>query len=277
MVSLKSAAKINIGLRILGRKPDNGYHLIETVFQEIDFHDDIFIEINDSGHFTLECSDPTIPVDESNTINLALNQLKPFLPESLGAQLFLNKNIPHGAGLGGGSANAAAILNHFLQYIDSDCDLHSIAARIGADVTFFLKGGTQYGTGIGEILTPFSLKSPQYLLLVIPPFPIKTQWAYQSLKIPLTQNLKKAILSGFSGKPLDRKLFENEFEQVILPAYPQIGRIKELLYESGASFASLSGSGSTVYGMYETAELRDKASGQLKDFGKIILSSVVSS
>lgn len=250
MAQLRANAKINMGLRVLGRRKMDGYHLIETIFQEIDFADIIHVDINKKGIFNLACNRKEIPTDSSNLILKAINSLKQYLPRDLGADIFLEKNIPVGAGLGGGSSDAAAILKYFSSLCDHKPDLFSMAVELGADVPFFLKGGTAYATGIGDKLERINIPLDWSICLVMPHFQISTPWAYKELKISLTDTVKKTNISSFLRQGFSWRFFENDFERVIIPAYPQIGAIKAALLECDALYAGLSGSGSTVYGIF---------------------------
>jgi len=250
MAVLRANAKINIGLRILGRRKTDGYHVLETIFQEIDFADIIHVDINRSGTFNLACNRKDIPTDGSNLILKAVNRIKPYLPEGMGAEIYLEKNIPVGAGLGGGSSDAAAILKYFSSLYNHKQDLLPLAVDLGADVPFFLKGGTAYATGTGDILKSVKIPMDWTVCLVMPPFQISTPWAYKELRISLTDTVKKTNISSFLRQEFSWRFFENDFERVIIPAYPQIGAIKAALLECGALYAGLSGSGSTVYGIF---------------------------
>ncbi|MEA3501000.1 MAG: 4-(cytidine 5'-diphospho)-2-C-methyl-D-erythritol kinase [Candidatus Marinimicrobia bacterium] len=274
---LRSNSKINIGLRILGKRKD-GYHLIETVFQEIDFSDEIIVENNGTGVFTIECNNKSLETDNNIIIKTA-KLIKPLLPTNFGAHFKLKKNIPIGAGLGGGSANAAAVLKYLFNCFEkskiNDNDkkrlLLKYAAELGADVPFFLDGGTSYASGIGENLEKTDIPKEWFALLIIPKFSISTQWAYKSLNISLTDRIKNTILSSYLKNGFKWQFFENDFEKIIIPAYPQIGFIKERLEKNDAVFTSLSGSGSTVYGIFESLSSAKKAKSNLQEFGKAII------
>jgi 4-diphosphocytidyl-2-C-methyl-D-erythritol kinase len=264
MKILKSYAKLNLGLRILGRRPEDGYHLLETVFQEIDLADEIRIrEFRGEGvfheRFKLSCDDPAIPTDCNNLILKAVRAMVNFVPVDLCADIHLVKNIPSGAGLGGGSSNAAAILNWLNQWAEfNDEDMLGIAVKLGADVPFFLKGGTQYARGIGEQLRPLDIPKDWCAVLVFPDLHISTPWAYEQLRISLTEKPKNAIIPSQLEKAFDWRFFENDFDKAIIPSYPEIGDIKERLLERGAVYAGLSGSGSTVFGICETCDTAKK-------------------
>jgi len=280
-ITLKSNSKINIGLRILGKRED-GYHLIETVFQEIDFHDEINVEKNNSGIFTIECNNKSLEAD-NNIIMKTANLIKPLLPVNFGAHFKLKKNIPIGAGLGGGSANAAVVLKYLFNYSEKskindngkDRLLSKYAEKIGADVPFFIKGHTAYATGIGEKLEQLFFPKEWFVLLIIPKINISTNWAYNSLNISLTDKIKNTILSSYLKNGFKWQFFENDFEKIIIPAYPQIGLIKKRLKKNDAVFTSLSGSGSTVYGIFENLSSAKKAKSNLQEFGKVVIAKPI--
>lgn len=260
-IVLKSNAKLNIGLRILGRRPEDGYHLIETIFQEIDLADEIRIKEKKrrgffDERFKLSCNIPKIPTDESNLVMKAILEMIPWLSVDFAADIHLEKKIPSGAGLGGGSSNAATILRWLNEIAGlGEEKLMVIASSLGADVPFFLKGGTQYATGIGEELKEIEVPKNWCAVLVSPKIHISTAWAYKQLKISLTDKLKKPIIPSLLKNEFNWQLFENEFDLAIIPSYPEIGKIKERLLESGAVYAALSGSGSTVFGVCESCAI----------------------
>jgi 4-diphosphocytidyl-2-C-methyl-D-erythritol kinase len=271
MTLLRAYAKINIGLRILGRRQKDGYHLLETIFQEIDFSDVIRIELNKSGRVSFDCTRKDIPMDDSNLILKAIRALRHYLPEKVGMDIYLEKNIPPGSGLGGGSSDAAAVLKYLYPYCDPKPDLIPIAVRLGADVPFFLKGGTAYATGIGDKLEEISIPLDWTGVLVMPGFQISTIQAYHDLKISLTDTVKKTNIPSFLRQGFDWRFFENDFERVIIPAYPQIGEIKAALQDAGALYAGLSGSGSTVYGIFCSDDKARSCVSKLQEHGRIVM------
>ena len=270
MKTLQSHAKLNLGLRILGRRSEDGYHLLETIFQEIDLADEIGInEYRKEGQFherfILTCENPEIPTDCNNLILKAVRAMVNFVPTDLAADIHLVKNIPSGAGLGGGSSNAATILKWLNKWAEfSDEDLAEIAVKLGADVPFFLKGGTQYAVGIGDELNAIGIPKDWQAVLVFPSIQISTAWAYEQLRISLTAKPKNTIISSQLEKAFDWRFFENEFDEAIIPSYPEIGEIKARLYEGGALYAGLSGSGSTVFGICKSCETAKKLRSSFK-------------
>lgn len=256
-----SCAKINLGLKIISQRPD-GYHTIETLFQEISLADTIELEKASNG-WQFSCDNSDIPTDESNLCVQAYLELKAQFPDLGGIRIHLKKRIPIGAGLGGGSSNTATVLkgmNKFYVLNLSNKRLEEMAYSIGADAPFFIRGKTQLASGIGEVLSPVTTPPMGVILLVTPPIQIDTEWAYREVKNYLSDYRckgkfaaayeKEDFLLPFSWCKVE-KLFENDFEPLVFQTYPEIGRIKDQLLENGAEFASLSGSGSTVFGIYK--------------------------
>ena len=248
-----SNSKVNIGLKVLNQR-DDGYHNIYTVFQELDFGDSITIEKTDSG-CTIKSNVDWISTDKSNMCHKAYSAIKTKFPDLGGISIHIEKNVPIGSGLGGGSANAAAVLKGMNELYGlglSNSELENIGASVGADVPFFIGGGTQLGEGIGDKLTLLPSHIQGTYLLVIPDVSISTPWAYSELINKLnSEELMPNFAGFFSGDYASLKIFENDFERIVIPAYPEIGAIKRKLLELGARFASLSGSGSTVYGIFD--------------------------
>ncbi|MBN2601192.1 MAG: 4-(cytidine 5'-diphospho)-2-C-methyl-D-erythritol kinase [Candidatus Marinimicrobia bacterium] len=247
--SIRSNAKVNLCLRITDRL-ENGYHSISSLFQEIDLHDTLtFTEAND---FSLTSNDTSIPCDSRNLCSIAYQKMKSLAPDSNDWHIHLKKRIPVGAGLGGGSSNAATVLK-FLNYHwdiqQNQSELIQIASQIGADVAFYIRGGTQLAEGIGDILSPLNLPETFVLLLIFPPTYISTPWAYQQFNLTKRKTGYK-FRDLFESGRIHWELFENQFESVVFPAYPEIGAIKSQLQQAGAIYAGLSGSGSTVFGTF---------------------------
>jgi 4-diphosphocytidyl-2-C-methyl-D-erythritol kinase len=248
---IKSFAKLNLFLRVLGKRTD-GYHDIHTFFQKIDLHDLITIELSESSktHISVATSDKDLPVDHNN---LVFKAAKIFSDKtSLQSNIFIHlfKNIPVGAGLGGGSSNAAATLlalNEITGYPLSQEILLDLGKKIGSDVAFFIKNTSAcIGIGRGEILeetTSFS----GYFLLVYPGFGISTKWVYENLN--LTNSIKRDIFISFNGEE-----WVNDLEKPVIEKYPLISLVKKKLSDSGAVRSLMTGSGSTVFGVYETEE-----------------------
>jgi len=248
-----SYSKVNIGLKVLSQR-DDGYHNIYTIFQELNFGDSIDIEKRDCG-FKIIANVDWIPTNKSNICYKAYTEIKKEFSEVKGIHIKIDKKIPIGSGLGGGSANAAALLKgikNIYKLEVTESKLEEIGGEVGADVPFFIRGKTQLGEGIGDKLTQLPKAIIGTYLLVIPKISIRTEWAYSVIKNRLNNQNKNAKFSSFSNEDYSSlQIFENDFEQIVIPAYPEIGAIKSKLLNLGARFASLSGSGSTVYGVYD--------------------------
>ena len=249
---LKSHAKVNIGLQIRNQRPA-GYHNIHTIFQELDFHDTIRLEKRDSN-CQFSSNVDWLAKDDSNLCVMAWQKMVDVFGLG-GVSIELEKRIPAGGGLGGGSSNAATILKGLRKLYEldvSDDELETIGIDLGADVPFFIKGKTQIGDGIGEILKPIETIINGCYLLVVPDLHIDTKWAYGEFKNILDRPNEIVNFLGFIRKEIiPFELFENDFEAIVVPAYPEIGQIKNSLRAHGARFASLSGSGSTVFGVFD--------------------------
>ena len=262
-VIINSNAKVNIGLKIL-KERDDGYHNIVTVFQEINLFDIISISKKSKG-CDFNSNATWLINDKTNLCVIAYEAMKNKFDID-GVVIDLTKNIPKGSGLGGGSSNAACIMKGIRELYSlniSDKELEEIASQIGADVPFFIRGSIQLGEGIGDRLTPLKINISGKYLIIIPDMEIDTSWAYSKFKNDLdssTLPINFASLSNEKTISLDKlKFFENDFESIVVPAYPEIGKIKEALHALGAGFASLSGSGSTVFGIFNDDVSLDKA------------------
>ncbi len=276
---LNSPAKVNLGLAVLSQRPD-GYHTIHTLFQELTFHDTITLTTApESCHLT--ASVDWLPLDDTNLAYRAWARLKDKIPGLGGVRIHIDKHIPMGSGLGGGSGNAATVLkglNILYELGLSPQTLESIGATLGADVPFFIRGGLQLGEGIGDRLTPLPPTITGWFLLVIPPVSISTAWAYGALKNYLKESRRRPNFAGvFQEKNFSYTIFENDFERIVIPAYPEIGTIKRRLKEAGAVYASLSGSGSTVFGIFDDEASAKEAESALQPFGRTILTQPATS
>ncbi|MCX7984089.1 MAG: 4-(cytidine 5'-diphospho)-2-C-methyl-D-erythritol kinase [Bacteroidetes bacterium] len=252
-LKLRSYAKINIGLRVLGKRPD-GYHDIETLFYEVLPFD----ELTFTPHSTIELTTnhPTLPTDATNLCIRAACALKEESNYNHGVHIHLAKTIPLGAGLGGGSSNAATTLiglNQLWGLHYPPERLVDVASRIGSDVAFFIRGGCAYATGRGDQLKPIDFSLPYWILIALPPIHISTPWAYNALNVQERQEALtlQAYHRALSGSPKNfSPIIVNDFERVVFEHYPIIREIKESLLTHGAVFALLSGSGSSVFGFY---------------------------
>lgn len=257
----QSYAKINLGLSVL-RKREDGYHDIATIFQQVDLHDTLTFESIHSSEIVIVSDNPELPKDRTNLVVKAINKLFSHTNQHLGVRIRIEKRIPMGGGLGGGSSNAAVALiavNSLLRNPLSQDELVRIGAEIGSDVPFFFSGGTALGEGRGEKLTPLSWNLPGWICLLCPGIHISTAWAYNQMKIALTNEEKftkfKALFQEVSPYALDK--LENDFEGMVFQRHPILLTFKELLRERGAFYASMSGSGSSLYGLFSSYEEAD--------------------
>ena len=249
-----SPAKINIGLQILNKRTD-GYHNIQSVMHPVGLCDILEINTLPSANQTFLFSQSGIRFDGDQQENLCLQALELYRKETQlpPVQMHLHKQIPVGAGLGGGSSNASTTLLGLNALADKPLTLKQLAAVaeiLGSDCPFFLDPRTMMMEGRGEILTPLFLSMEEiYLVLIFPEIHVSTQDAYAGVNpvIP-PQQLKELI-----KEPLSRweELIENDFEKSVFNRYPRLGSLKQELYSSGATFASLSGSGSSLYGIFK--------------------------
>jgi 4-diphosphocytidyl-2-C-methyl-D-erythritol kinase len=269
--TLPSYVKINLILRVLGRRAD-GYHELNTVFQTISLHDELTFSPRDDEQLQLICDAPGIPCDETNLVHRAGVALRERYGVSRGASVELRKKIPAGGGLGGGSSNAAVALLGLARLWEIETarqTLAEIGARLGADVPFFLTGGTALGTGRGTDIHPLADLPPKHLLLITPDINVSTAEAYKSLHAPaLTKPLSPANLTvsrvqaEISGSL--HAVLENDFERVVYRLYPEIERARSSLVAAGANNALLSGSGASVFALFDTPEERERARASLQ-------------
>lgn len=243
-------AKINLGLNILKKRSD-GYHELETCFYPVPWKE--ALEIIPSSKTEVTISGIEIPEDGDNIILKAYHLLQSFY-ELPNVKIHLHKAIPIGAGLGGGSADASFtlfLLNHLFSLELSDDQLISFASQLGADCAFFIKNKPMLASGIGEILTEATIAlTGKYILLIYPNVHISTKEAYSNIT-PQSPNLRiKDIFNEF--EPTDWKEYlKNDFEKSLFAKYPILNQLKTELYNSGAFYASMSGSGSCMYGLFD--------------------------
>jgi 4-diphosphocytidyl-2-C-methyl-D-erythritol kinase len=258
-------AKINWFLQILGKRPD-GYHEVVTVLQTISLRDELTIQLSEDGPIKLTCDDPTIPTDNSNLIIKAAHLLSECRQDWFGASIHLTKRIPAQGGLGGASSNTAVALlaiNKLWKggYISVEELLDP--ADLGADVPFFFHGGRCAATGTGADLTPLPDGPKQYLIVVTPNARVSTTHAYASLNAAsLTTSNSDSILSSslaeLNSADSRQRPLRNDFERVIFEIEPEIGRVKNALLDAGAWGALLAGSGSSVFGVFDSEAARDR-------------------
>jgi 4-diphosphocytidyl-2-C-methyl-D-erythritol kinase len=266
-INITARAKINLSLAVKYRRPD-GFHEIESIFQEVEFGDDLFLQ--QAGELTFETD--SVPLQaESDNLCLQAAKLMSREYQIPGLYIRLNKKIPLGSGLGGGSSDAAAVIKGINIIYDLNLSyevLNSLAAKLGSDIPFFITGGSAYVYGRGEKVQALKLDTDYRVFLLHPDVSINTGWAYANLKMGLTKDGIETKFIGFEFQNLSlenfRDKFHNDFENSIFAAYPQLGESKQLLYRSGADFASMSGSGATIYGLFRSDKQAHAVYQQLK-------------
>lgn len=249
-------AKINLGLHVLQRRAD-GFHEVETVMLPIGWHDGLTVMPAHPFRFT--CSDVSLPTDERNLCVRAAHTLAAQAGIEPHGHLHLEKRIPHGAGLGGGSSDAAHTLRLLAQFwglAPKPDDMHDLASALGSDVPFFLHDGAMVATGRGEVLAPLAEKPyrlPYTLAVVMPRVQVATAAAYALVR---PNDRERPDLSAVvRSNDLDqwRRELVNDFEAPILARHPEIRTARDHLREAGAGYAAMSGSGAAVFGVFERA------------------------
>ena len=254
IISLKAHAKVNLFLEILGKR-DDGYHEIETIMQEIDLADNLQFEETQGG-VRLECNNKNIPINQDNLVCKAANLILKECGIKKGVLISLEKNIPVGAGLGGGSSDAAATLkalNSLWRVGLNDGELIGFAAKLGSDIPFFINGKTSLCSGRGEVISPVKVRDRMDYLILFPRVHISTETIYKNLKIDLTKKrkdvsffldaLKYSEVAGIS------KLLFNRLEEIIFATYPDLLQVKSTLESFDFCGLSISGSGSAFFGL----------------------------
>ena len=288
-------AKINLFLDVI-RKREDGYHDLGTVFQTVDAGDTVEATLREDGEIHLTYNEPQNYPLESDLVFKAAKALKDYANCALGADIHLTKVMPLGAGLGGGSADAAAtlrLLNRLWNLNFPFETLESIGTRLGADVPFLVRGGTAFAEGIGERLTfkePFELPAGEALLIATPLDSVPTKDAYAGVpksgpdrweQYKATWNAQGAAKSCSASAQsqiaqsstvtplfLQPASYFNAFEISVFPTHPLVAEMKQKFLELGAKVALMSGSGASVFGIFETRELAEKAAAALKPISR---------
>ena len=265
-ISLPSFAKINLSLRVLGKRPD-GFHEVETILQTVSLYDELQFGSRNDQQLMLHCGAAEVPHDSSNLIIRAAQLLRETYNLSFGAEIHLQKRIPTRGGLGGASSNAAVALLGLGRLWGVELDqarLIELGRNLGADVPYFFLGGRVLATGMGTDLLPLPDISPLALLIVKPEAGVLTADAYQALRATalttantdsiLPSSRLQEILSNSDQWPL-----HNDFESVIFEIEPEIERVRRALLKAGAQEVLLAGSGSSVFGIFDGVESQQRA------------------
>ena len=265
-VRLEAFAKVNLSLRVLGRRPD-GFHELDTLFQTIDFSDELVF--TEGEKFEFVCSEPGIPSGPENLVFKAGRFLAETAGVPLRGRVELTKRIPAGGGLGGGSADAAAALLGLSALWDlrpTAADLGPIAARLGSYVPFFLVGGTARGTGRGEIVSPLPDGPSEWLVLLLPPWPVSTSDVYGELGASeLAELTGTTAASNLRGSGPDSFPDQNDLEEAAERLRGELAVLRYALRAAGATRARLSGSGSTLFGAFPDASAAAAAARRLEE------------
>lgn len=267
----KANAKINLSLDVTGVR-ENGYHDVRMIMQSIELCDYLDIEVNNSGRIELTCSNPEIECDKSNLIYKAADKLinkavdEEIINKNTGVTISLQKNIPIAAGLAGGSTDAAATLvglNEELGLGYSSSELRGLGVTLGADIPFCIEGGTYLSEGIGEVLSKLKDAPDCFIVLVKPDINVSTKFVYDNLILneetvhPDVDAMLDAIETGSIKRVAD--CLDNLLATVTEKEYPIIVDIKNILKENGALNAIMSGSGPTVFGLFDDEEKAKEA------------------
>ncbi len=259
-LEIKASAKINFGLNIVARRND-GYHDIETVFYPVNLFD--ILTFTPADKFSFSCSNQEVHNASNNSVVKAVNLLEDLCSKKLDVKIELEKNIPIGAGMGGGSSDGATTLlalNELFNLCVDKTKLSELALQIGSDVPFFIQPVPSFATSRGEKLLPVKFEIPYPVLIINPGIHISTKWAYENIipqkpDVNLFEVLNKDKIDFASLK----NLITNDFEQVVFPQHREIRELKDGLYKSGALFSLMTGSGSTVFGIFENTKTAKKA------------------
>lgn len=278
LLKIKCPAKVNLTLDVVRRRND-GYHELDMVMHTVKLFDilDVSVSGSDKPEITLSSDNVNIPTDQSNHCFKAADLFLSKTGLSKKVSIDIKKNIPVAAGLGGGSSDAAGTLlalNKLCGFLLSASQLAELAKKIGADVPFFLYGGCMRARGIGEILSPLPALDNAVFVIAKPQFGVSTPFVYKSLDLANVKNHPDVITSIDAISKNDLSLLGrsagNVLETVVLPIHPEIDEYKKILTENGAVYSLMSGSGSSVFGVFENVSLAKKAISELKKYTKLV-------
>ena len=264
-LELKAYAKVNLGIDVIGKRPD-GYHEVRMIMQTVKLYDRITMEKNDSGNIILSTNLPYLPVNEKNLVYRAIDMIRNAYGITDGVTASIVKRIPIAAGMAGGSSDAAAAfvgMNQLFHLGITQQELMDYGVKLGADIPYCIMRVTALSEGIGEILTPLPPIPNCWFLIVKPTFSMSTKFVYENLHLdeiavhPDIDGMKEALYQRDLIGVTDR--IENVLEQVTKKHYPAIGEIKDIMRKEGALNALMSGSGSTVFGIFKSKETAEKA------------------
>ncbi|MBI4489238.1 MAG: 4-(cytidine 5'-diphospho)-2-C-methyl-D-erythritol kinase [Deltaproteobacteria bacterium] len=267
---IRAPAKVNLYLRIVGKRRD-GYHLLDTIMVPVSLYDEIEITRPKmgkgggmgKGSLTVTCDHPQVPRGRKNLAYQAASLLLGHKGIRDPVRIHIQKRIPVGGGLGGGSSDAAATLhglNRLFRLGSGRSEILSLGASLGADVPFFIYGHPARARGIGEKLEPLPVFPRLWMVILYPGFPVSTRWVYQNLVFKLTKPIENIRINFSCEHPKKlRRLLVNDLERVTIRRYPRIAFLKERLLQEGATGALMSGSGSSVFGIFTAGQRARKA------------------
>jgi len=276
-LQLRAFAKINLCLRILGRRPDN-YHELRTIFQTISLHDTLTLSLVPKG-ISLEVSNAALPTGPENLVWRAIDAMRNELKLSFGVHALLEKRIPVARGLGGGSSDTAAALVGMLRLTKKKVPLErlmEIAASLGADVPFFLFGGRALAVNRGDEIYPLPDTRKESIVVVSPrDIGVSTKDAYQWISAELTNRMEPPKIWGFCALCWSRQeRVANDFEQPVFSRHPRLKEIRDGLLERGAADAALAGSGSAVFGIFRNPARARRAARAFPEDSVFVVESV---
>lgn len=262
-IKVKSPAKINIGLNII-RKREDGFHDLETIFYPLDLYDEITITKSDKFSFT--SNDELLNKESTNLIIKAKQELERVSGKTLNVNIELKKNIPIGAGLGGGSSNAAVTLKSLNSFLEPALTedllelISDVALKLGSDVPYFLNPVPAFAESRGEKIIPINLNIDKPILIVNPAIHISTKWAFGLIK-PHKPEVSLKSLINYREISIDdlKQIAVNDFEEVVFAVHPEIKNIKEVMLQSGAILSMMTGTGSTVFGIFKNKKAAEEA------------------
>jgi 4-diphosphocytidyl-2-C-methyl-D-erythritol kinase len=273
---VRSYGKVNLGLEVLGLRED-GYHELRTIFQTVDVHDDLVLRPR-ARAVSVKCRHPLVPKDRTNLVIRAAEDLRRYARVSGGVEIEITKRIPVGGGLGGGSSNAAAVLlglDRMWRLGLGPDGLHPLARRLGADVPYFLLGGTALGLARGDEVYPLRRQLRAWVVLVDPGIPVSTAGVFSRIDARLTPRENSTSIFHFVSRELEGvggyRFLVNDLEEAAMEEAPtlreQVARVRDALHGAGAELTALSGSGSSFFGLFGGARAARRAGVVLESQG----------
>lgn len=276
-LTLECRAKINLAIDVL-RKREDGYHDVEMILKEIALSDRMTLTLRTDGKIVISSDSAALPLGEGNLAYRAARLFFEHLGRTEGVEIHIEKRIPMGAGLGGGSADAAGVLKGLNAIFGNPFDVDALlrlGARLGSDVPFCVLGSCAKATGIGDILTPLPMPPALHCVIAKPEPFVSTKWVYENLDLSkrpdglnvseVAEGIRRGDLSAICQNAA------NILETVTIPAYPIVGWIKEAFLESGAVLSLMSGSGSAVFGLFTTQQKAKDGVTQAKQYTDTVL------